>query len=208
LPRTVLVGNDVVDLALPETRGKAADARFVRRVCAEAERDLLAEAADPDRALWMLWTAKETGYKVAKKRWPGIGFSPVRFRVSGLALAGGEGRGCVRYDALEVGVRWRVRPESVHCVGAWPRDATGIDAEVALNLGEASASRAARGLAGELLARRGVIGVRVERERLGRGWGPPRVWQGALPLAGCDLSLSHHGRWVAAAVWIREPRRA
>ncbi len=206
MPRAVLVGNDVVDLTLPETRGKAADARFVRRVCAEAERDLLAGSDDPDRALWMLWTAKETGYKVAKKRWPGIAFSPVRFRVSGLALADEGGHGRVRYDALEVGVCWRVCPESVHCVGAWPRDATGIDAEVALSLGEASASHAARGLAGELLARRGVTGVRVERERLRRGWGPPRVWQGGRPLEGCDLSLSHHGRWVAAAVWVQTPR--
>ncbi len=62
-----VVGNDVVDLDQPRCAGKAKDTRFVERVFTAFERDGITEAADPDRALWRRWAAKEAAYKVVTK---------------------------------------------------------------------------------------------------------------------------------------------
>ena len=64
---SVCVGNDIVDLTNPRTRGRSNDDRFVARVLAAAERRTVAAAADPDLELWCHWAAKEAGFKAISK---------------------------------------------------------------------------------------------------------------------------------------------
>jgi phosphopantetheinyl transferase (holo-ACP synthase) len=64
---SIVVGNDVVDLAQPRTQGRSSDERFVARVLAPAEAAAVRRAADPDLELWCRWAAKEAGYKVVSK---------------------------------------------------------------------------------------------------------------------------------------------
>jgi phosphopantetheinyl transferase (holo-ACP synthase) len=61
------VGNDIVDLESPRTRGRASDERFVARVFEEAERRTIAASPEPDLELWCHWAAKEAGFKVISK---------------------------------------------------------------------------------------------------------------------------------------------
>ena len=63
-----MIGNDVVDLDDPETAAEGLKPRFDERVFTTDELRRLA-AADDARALrWILWAAKESAYKLAK-RW-------------------------------------------------------------------------------------------------------------------------------------------
>lgn len=67
MAREIRVGNDVVDLSDPRSVGKAASRRFVRRVFSTEEARWIRESDDPDVALWVLWAAKETAFKVITK---------------------------------------------------------------------------------------------------------------------------------------------
>jgi phosphopantetheinyl transferase (holo-ACP synthase) len=121
----VCVGNDVVDLENPRTRGKASDERFVRRVFDEVEHEAIRAADDPDLELWARWAAKEAGFKTISKL---IGSPPAfvhkAFKVSWSSSPDEEPgeaegvirRGAVRYHEHEAWVRVALEPGNVHAV--------------------------------------------------------------------------------------------
>lgn len=224
---SVLIGNDVVDLSLPETQEKDRLSRFAKRVCTREEQTLLAGTDRPHLMLWALWSAKETAYKIAKKHRSETIFSPIRFIVepASLPLFSGESVaiGNVRYQGTEIQVRWHSAEEYIHCVGIWAdrslnevlvavaregdRSLQEVVGEKPLSLREelsapSPASQQARQLAKQLLAEQGFRDVEIVREQNQERFDPPRAWHHGRLLAGCDLSLSHHGRFVAAAVWV------
>ncbi|MBZ0235449.1 MAG: 4'-phosphopantetheinyl transferase superfamily protein, partial [Deltaproteobacteria bacterium] len=77
-----LVGNDVVDLRVPENASVGHRPRFLARVCDEDEQARVRAAADPVAALWALFAAKEAAYKVVSKLRPGAILAHRRFRVA------------------------------------------------------------------------------------------------------------------------------
>ncbi len=125
-----MIGNDLVDLCAREASGKSGDARFVRRVFTAREAELIAGAANPDRALWTLWAAKEAAYKVARKLRPDAIFAHSRYEVTvdwrelqARAPASSPApRGEVRVRAIDgldgarFPVEWRLSSSFVHCV--------------------------------------------------------------------------------------------
>lgn len=222
-----LIGNDVVDLAWPSGAGKGRDTRFVIRICTPQEQRVLESSPHPDFALWCVWSAKETAYKIALKRDVNTVFAKQRFLTEGIPsvdeIAGCyEGRVC--YMDIIIPVRWTVTAEYVHCVGRWPQGALAWedvlqavapldDATLQGPLSErerlsvrTAHSEAARLLVKRLLAERGVSDVEIVRERAADYWKAPRLWRRDERVPNSDLSLSHHGRFVAAAVWVRGHR--
>lgn len=109
------VGNDVVDLSDPRCQGKHREARFLERVLAPAEREAVARAPDPARALWLHWAAKEAAYKVVSKLPAGRPpFEHAAFVVDGPG-------GLVGYGAARVPFRARREGDLLHVVAVDPR---------------------------------------------------------------------------------------
>ncbi|HEX7486025.1 MAG TPA: 4'-phosphopantetheinyl transferase superfamily protein [Vicinamibacterales bacterium] len=134
----------------------------------------------------------------------------------------------VHFEDLEMRVRWEMALDYVHCVGQLARrdgvsplagpDAprstrrllAGIvrDSQVldgALSSAErasvyCTASERARLLARRLMERWDLQGAEIVRMWRTWGWSPPVVAHEGQPLAGFDVSLSHDGRFVAAAL--------
>jgi phosphopantetheinyl transferase (holo-ACP synthase) len=91
-----MVGNDVVDLADSDVAADARHPRFDERAFAPCERRRIGAAQAEAPLRWILWAAKESAYKVAKRRDPATVFSPARFVVEldaelrGSVRCGGE----------------------------------------------------------------------------------------------------------------------
>src|SRR5437899_1651529 len=77
-----MIGNDVVDLHDPETLAEQRHPRFDERVFSDVERELIAISRAPDRLRWVLWGAKESAFKLARKLDASTVFSPRRFVVT------------------------------------------------------------------------------------------------------------------------------
>lgn len=190
-----MVGNDVVDLGDPESRTDALHPRFDVRVFGPDERRAIAASAEPDRTRWTLWAAKESVFKLLRKRDPQAGFSPSRLRVD---LAHGRVEGFGNEFALHV-LDPGATGDAVHVVAC---DRRGRDDRFVTAVAPVPDGRdpgeAARGLALDHLA--ACIGTRRESLRIARG--PDRIPRlvredgRATPI---DLSISHHGRFVAFA---------
>ncbi len=222
-----LVGNDIIDLNLPAVANKADVARFVNRICSPEEEELLAAAQDQRLLLWYMWSAKESAYKVAKKYCCETVFSPQQFIVNRISSASNTAvSGWVAYKGMDIPVCWQHRSTYIHCVGVWP-DQTATFDEIVVGIEDLSStkrvakdqlsrqetesihslpSQRVRQLAKQLLADHGLNDVEIIRHRVGSRWGPPRLWRDNQVVAECNLSLSHHGQFIAAAVRIKEQK--
>lgn len=219
------VGVDVVDLGDGRTLAKHEDARFLERVLAPEERSRLRAATDPRGELWGMWAAKEAAYKVASKL---LGEPPVfahaAFVVDWDPATAREGRfGTVTWGDLSFHVRGWWSDDEVHVVAAstppaelpWPSvHPLGVEPLEALlpllSPREAEAVHSAASASVRLKARLALaLALGVEERRVEivcdpgvTGRRPPRAWLDGAP-APADLSLSHHGRWLAWAVILR-----
>ncbi len=185
-----MLGNDVVDLAQRGVQPGAQHPRFDARVFSEHERALIA-GDETQRVRWVLWAAKEAAYKAAKKLDRAVVWAPSRFEVS---LESRE-QGCVRHAERAFALRVDENDEFVHALAqsdAFVGDErSGVAQQTS---GDASAD--ARALACRVLALQ--LGIAPERLSVAKQGRIPVLCADGAPLR-ADLSLSHHGRFVAFA---------
>jgi phosphopantetheinyl transferase (holo-ACP synthase) len=191
-----MIGNDVVDLVDADSRIAGHHPRFDARVFAPSERALIAAGPDGEHLRWLLWAAKESAYKAARRVDAGTVFSPTHFVVR---LAS-ERHAIVDASARTFDVDLDVAQEHVHAI-ARARDV----AAAAVYSAVARLAPGAAGLTPGAAVRRVPVTTLARLldlpeedfaiERVGRvPW--LRVRGRA---AGVELSLSHHGRFVAFA---------
>jgi len=184
-----MLGNDVIDLADPETHSRHPG--FDARVFGARERRSIAASADPHAMRQMLWAAKESAYKAARRRDARVVFSPIRFEVE----LDARGRGRVRHAAGLFRVEISRDGDCIHAVARLGGDPARSHAGVTALAGR-EAGAAARGLA--LRAMSDALRVPLTRLCIERRGRIPelRLCGEALPTA---LTLSHHGRYAAYA---------
>ena len=198
-----MVGNDVVDLADAETAPGACHSRFDARVFGERERRRLETADDPQRMRWILWAAKESAYKAARRCDPSVVFSPGRFEAQ--LDAGLHGR--VRHPGGALEVEIELLGDCVHALATAPPHGPEPLLRGVAVIESGDPSERVRGLAIGALAQHfdtspGALSIR----NVGR---IPQLFLHEVATA-CPLSLAHHGRFVAwaCALHPRTPRRA
>jgi phosphopantetheinyl transferase (holo-ACP synthase) len=196
----LLVGNDVVDLRDPENQPHAIHARFDERVFNHAERARLAVEATAHLTRWRMWAAKESAYKVASKLDQRVRFLPRRFSVQFTGHAQAVVRHAVgRFDITFSGTEDWIHAVATSCHGASSRfrPSALIERSRRSGLAALDASLRVRALASSALEHAlSIAPGQVEIARVGRV--PVALWKTApLPV---DMSLSHHGRFLAC-VW-------
>jgi phosphopantetheinyl transferase (holo-ACP synthase) len=227
------VGVDVVDLRDRRCVGKTRDTRFLSRVLNDVEQQALASAPDPDAALWRLWSAKEAAFKVVSKiRGAPPAFVHAAFRVDLPGPLTTSGLGSVAWEEISVFIKWHEMSGRVAAL-AWNGAAEDVPLEWAwgaaadldpeptapmetllLKLSErerppvhSRSSALVRLAARAALAR--ALGVDEVRIEVVCGEGPKgRVPPEALidgRAAPADVSLSHHGEWLAWAIRLSAP---
>lgn len=230
--QTPAVGNDIVDLEDRSTAGRHGDERFVTRILDAQERSALAAAAEPSLDLWAFWAAKEAAYKVASKL---EGTPPVfvhaAFSVSWTAVESAGWEGFVAYHGLRVPVHVVRTGAAIQAVAVFGAERGSVlsgaerlgadpeewDRHLADSLPrftprEVDAVHSFPSAAVRLLARSHVAAtlgsdedeVEIVCDPGVTGRRPPRVLLRGRP-APCDVSLSHHGRWVAWALLPQNP---
>ena len=203
-----MLGNDIVDLACTRARAPARHARFDQRVLTPAEREALAASDAPERLRWVFWAAKEAAYKVSKKRDAQTLWAPSAFAVS----LGAQPR-VVHGAAGEFPLRIETGDGYIHALASDSAEGlrgalreigrlrAGADEGAGAGESESAAVRrlAIAGLAPVLGVAPGALRVE-QRDRI------PLLHAHGAP-ARVDLSLSHHGRFIAWAAEL-EGRRA
>jgi len=220
------IGNDIVDLGEPGVAGKEGDRRFMDRVFTPAERARILEAVAPTIALWKTWAAKEAAYKIACKIREKVVFAHQAFEV---AMEHHEGHVRfedllvrVRWDLArdyvhcigQIGGSPAARPAGPNAESGFGRLHSRLLTAIAhcrqpldgsLTTAERASVHSPPSERARLLARRvmeqwDLGGAEILRLWRAWGWSAPLVARGGRPVDGFDVSLSHDGRFVAAAV--------
>jgi phosphopantetheinyl transferase (holo-ACP synthase) len=207
----LLVGNDIVDLYDPWSQPDSIHRRFDSRAFTPTERARILASRSAHQLRWSLWAAKESAFKVARKLDGGVRFLPREFTVRML----NDGRAEVSHPIGRFGVWFERAEEWLHAVAVLMMSRTDADpSEVSARIGrieeEGDSSRGgdrpsvrvrevAQAALGALM---GVSAAEIEIVTH-QGIPAPHRRDERLPV---DLSLSHHGRFVACAWAVDGPR--
>lgn len=198
------VGNDVVDLQDPEIADRHRSERFLRRVLADEEHARVVRAIDAKALLWALFAAKEAAYKLAMK----LGPRPVLGHRSFVVA---EDLRSVRHAGRVFDLAVTRTADFVHAVSFVGGEPELVRVAPAVGGLAGDPSAAVRALLASSVALHFGVDpgeIVVIRDPLPGSWdgyGPPRVLFGRSTPAR-DVSLSHHGRFLAfALVAARQP---
>ena len=205
-----MIGNDVIDLNFADSPPRE-HIGHLQRACTQVELAAIRASPYPSRAFAVVWASKEAAFKLLSGRINHCSFAPKQFETNFTADAAGKtmAKLTVRFahelanvtiasnenwvHAVAVAqegcsVRWKVR-EIPACSGS--------GAEVNRE------SAAARLLARELFSEGGLEDAILEFHR-----NAPVVHSPARRLDQVGISLSHHGRYAAAAIAMPMSERA
>jgi hypothetical protein len=207
------IGNDIVDLALPDNREKIRDRRFLDRVFTAEEQYFIKQYhGHSNSVLWALWAGKESAYKALSKSTPDIPSTPrcyeVRFTAPLNHCFQSEGNvilsGVVETPAGQVTCQTLLTPHYVHCLavagGCLPDEQ--IIARVLIWDDDEDISTTLRRAAMRCIADAAKVrpsAVDIIRHTMPKGLGPPCVLVDGQRCA-TDITLSHDGRYGAFAL--------
>lgn len=192
------VGNDVVDLQDPGNQPDSIHPRFDHRVFSDSELQLIeAVSSVSERHVlrWTLWAAKESVFKLVQQCDETLQFRPRSFETR-LPASDSVDSAQVRFEGSVYPVALDITQDRVHAVARNPgtKPVSGID-RPARPPSAADASTLVRAQAARTIGRQ--LGIMPEEIEI-TGRIPRAVRNGKrLPV---DISLSHHGRYLAHAV--------
>jgi len=92
-----VIGNDVVDLDLARHQSNWRRKGYLDKIYTSEEQLLIAEAAHPDQMVWLLWSMKESAYKIHNRKTGIRNFAPTALACKLISLDG-EINGAVTVD--------------------------------------------------------------------------------------------------------------
>jgi len=92
-----MIGNDIVDLRQASQESNWHRKGYIDKLFTDHEQQLIYDATDPDRMVWLLWSMKESAYKVAVRQTKNRIFAPVKLACSLDRSTEETAEGCVLY---------------------------------------------------------------------------------------------------------------
>jgi phosphopantetheine--protein transferase-like protein len=210
-----VVGNDIVDLQYFEAPHHH-NLRYLDRVCTFAEATAIRQSQNPSKDFCLVWAAKEAAFKIFSKHRKDLHFAPRQF-VTDFAVRMDEPHSTLQVYFADVFARVAISSTDhwVHAVATIPGwrairwSVQEMVGEVSVVAKSHAESLAVRALALEVLAKSGEQDLRLKFT--GR---IPSLTFADGERAPFDISLSHHGRFVSAALGgiagsscLRQPER-
>ena len=109
-----MIGNDIVDLTLAAQQSNWRRPRWLAKQFTEAEQALIAASERSERTVWLLWSMKESAYKVIARQFEKRFFAPRQFVCSVHGLDGGLIKGLVRFKNQICQTRSQSTTQYVH----------------------------------------------------------------------------------------------
>jgi phosphopantetheinyl transferase (holo-ACP synthase) len=218
----VYTGNDIVDPAISGSRHK--DQRFLHRVFTAYETRIIENADNPEIMLWCLWAGKETAFKAVSKLTDPPVFSHRRFKHKIFdwqsSRSGITAEGTVAYENYKTRISWHANQKVIHAVGKLSdndrqpvceiysgySDIQSVEQSTKFTSAERESIRFPEAALVRSKCKKAIsatTGFAVDRLQILRPVRdnkllPPYLLVDDKP-SDIDISLTHHGRWVAWA---------
>ena len=113
-----MVGNDLVDLQLARSQSNWRRPGYLRKICSEEEQHMIIMAPEPTTMLWLLWSMKESAYKVLNRNTGKREYNPSGLVCSELKVNQSEATGNVSYGDNVFFVKTEISDQRIYSVAA------------------------------------------------------------------------------------------
>lgn len=93
-----MIGNDIVDLALAKRESNWRRRGYLDKIFTPHEQHLIQTATNPDQLVWLLWSMKESAYKLAVRRSQNRVFAPAKIACEIISRGSETATGNVFYN--------------------------------------------------------------------------------------------------------------
>jgi len=93
-----MIGNDIVDLEQAAKDSNWMRKGYLDKLFTEGEQFLIKTAEDANLMVWLLWSMKESAYKINSRQTKLRSFAPVKLVCNDLILHNQTAKGLVEYD--------------------------------------------------------------------------------------------------------------
>jgi phosphopantetheinyl transferase (holo-ACP synthase) len=93
-----MIGNDIVDLAQAEEDSNWKRPGYLEKLFTTEEQFLISSNIQPESMIWLLWTMKESAYKISSRRSKLREFAPVKLCCNNLIIHENTATGNVTYN--------------------------------------------------------------------------------------------------------------
>jgi phosphopantetheinyl transferase (holo-ACP synthase) len=93
-----MIGNDIVDLAQAKEDSNWKRPGYLEKLFTTEEQFLISSNIQPESMIWLLWTMKESAYKISSRRSKLREFAPVKLSCNNLIIHDNTATGNVTYN--------------------------------------------------------------------------------------------------------------
>lgn len=113
-----VVGNDVVDLQLARSESNWQRSGYLQKTCTTEEQRMILTANEPNIMFWLLWTMKESAYKVLNRITGKREYNPSGLVCSRLDLKETEANATVTSNTLVFFVNTEISEQRIYSIAA------------------------------------------------------------------------------------------
>lgn len=191
-----MVGNDIVDLSISSIGAGERRGRYLAKLFTATELDIIQRLGDEDIWIWLLWSVKESVYKIVSRRENRIRYAPKSLQCMSITKKS-EGRyeTTVAYQGHKFVANSKLTDQYVHTLAATSKNEINQLSSKVFTISDRDNVSASVDcavvdcIANELGSESKNITVKRDINRI------PQVFSGDQEV--CQLSISHHGRYGA-----------
>lgn len=113
-----MIGNDIVDLAQAEKDSNWKRAGYLEKLFTKEEQFLISSDIHQECMVWLLWTMKESAYKISSARSKLREFAPVKLSCNNLIIYDNTATGNVTYNDQLYFTRSTIEKIYIHTIAA------------------------------------------------------------------------------------------
>lgn len=181
-----MIGNDIVDFNDLPNNERSLSKAFLQKICANSEIETIFQSERPERTLWRIWSMKESAYKVILKKGAEPSFNPKKLETSIIDQTIGQ----VSTKFGEIKCQSKITQDFVHSIAFFSNEISFCLGEKKLMGNQSDFVRASL--------------IEDYQRKYPHVRSPIIEMRDSIPylitdFATVDVSLSHHGNYVAWA---------
>ena len=109
-----MIGNDLVDLRQAASDSNWQRKGYLSKICTPAEQQLIFSAVEPAVMVWLIWTMKESAYKIISRKTGLRRYDPLSLACRDLITDQLQASGQVKYGDVVLEVKSKISNELIH----------------------------------------------------------------------------------------------
>lgn len=124
-----MIGNDIVDLIQADADSNWQRKGYLQKIFSKEEQEMILTAANPSLLVWLLWSMKESVYKIHSRAMNWNVFAPLKIVCTGLELKETFATGTLTCQHIKYYTKSCISKEFVHTVASknFPMEQIRID---------------------------------------------------------------------------------